>query len=655
MSRDMLAPWVRSWSAALLGCASFLAVELLPDASLSPPLVTELAWLALLGSIPTALILTAAGRAARESRAVMWTSAAAVSVLGLALAWSHTEFLLAGPTWALHQNRAAVRVGLTVGLGVLTGIGWGWLLFNARTESRRAMLLSSAVTAFVVLLCALVMRRYRAYDFTVAQLVFPCGLLLASLFDQIARRHHDLRRMSLGLSMILAFLAMGSQVSPSWTAMGEREVLAHSRAGTLVSLYVLPHVGAERDWSEGELDCPTPQPTIERAPLPFTPAQRRNVVVISVDALRRDVVGSTVGGKAVTPELARFAAEGVSYAHATTTYPATLFAVGSAFTGLSPAELYLSPSLPDTIFTLSRAHVDRQLVILPDVSWFRLPIVRELLAPSVDARYATSDASSTRTLISELRSARASGESIMAWIHYYAPHDPYRSHPSRPFGKGRKNAYLSEVAYFDAQLAALLRYLESSGALDDTLVVFFSDHGEALGEDGYFGHHVYLDGWMVDVPLVLWHAALRPSRPTVDVSVADVAPTVLHFLGIPQPSGLASQSLFTLPPNAAGRATFSEAFPVRGRELFDTLRLPSLDDATLRRRLRSIRIASKGYEPKGAVTRDGERLIHHRSADRTRVEPASADEAALRSELERWEREQLRRIQCRLRVKAPTN
>jgi arylsulfatase A-like enzyme len=253
----------------------------------------------------------------------------------------------------------------------------------------------------------------------------------------------------------------------------------------------------------------------------------------------------------------------------------------------------------------------------------------------------------------------------MAWIHYYSPHDPYEPWPAFPFGKGKRNAYLSEVAFVDRELGRLMQYLEGDGWLEDTLVIFFSDHGQALGESSYWGHHVYLNAWMIDVPLVLWHADLSPARAVVGASLADVAPTVLHFLGLPIPSDIGAESLFTLDSDLPNRPTFSEAFPVRGRELFDRFSLPTLDDASIRERLRSIRVASQGYEPKGAITRDRYRLIHHRGADTTSLYDREADpeelqqspangevRKLLKSELERWEREQLRRIRCRLQLTA---
>jgi phosphoglycerol transferase MdoB-like AlkP superfamily enzyme len=642
-----------------------LVVGLLPQGSVSIGLLGQLSWLALIGSVPTTLILGAASRVAEGPRAVIAASVIAVITFAVAIGWEHTDFLLSGPYWVLHPRRSMARIAMVSALGLLGAAGWFWLIVGSRIQTGLRTAAWIVLTALGVALLTAAIARYRAYDYSMAQLVFPAGILCGAIVHLLVRKT-SLWPLLLGAAVACLLYGVGSRFDPALAATGQREVIAESRAGALATLYVLPHFGGEQDWTATGGPCRDPKPVVEDAPIGLEPEGRRNVIVITVDALRKDVVGIEVDGRPVTPELSRLARAGVSFTNATSTYPATLFAVGSAFTGLSPAELYLSPSLPDTIFTRSRAHVDQQLAVLPNVGWFRLPIVEQFLAPGVETAFASTDAAATDALISRLRTARDDGSSVMAWIHYYSPHDPYRAHRAFPFGKGRRNAYLSEVAYFDRELGRLMQYLSRDGWLDDTLVVFFSDHGEALGEKSYWGHHVYLDGWMVDIPLVLWHAKLSPAEPHVGVSLADVGPTVLHFLGLPVPSDIAAQSLFTLNPNQPSRPSFSEAFPVRGRQLFDSFRLPALDDATIRARLRSIRVASKGYEPKGAITLDHRRLIHHRSANTTlfydhETDPegrpdhrTSSQEGTklLQSELERWEQEQLQRIQCRLQLKA---
>jgi arylsulfatase A-like enzyme len=653
------------WSCAYVGCFGFLLAGLPPQTQPSIALLSQLGWLALIGSIPTSLLLAATSRAARARRGIVFATALAAAALTAALGWEHTDFLLSGPRWATDPRRTAVRMAMDASIGLLGGAGWLWLIRGMRVRRRRWLALWLAASGLVVILLGAAITWYRAYDFSVAQLVLPAALLTGAMTYLTVRRWR-FGALVLGIAVAGSLAGLVTRFVPSVADTGEREVIAHSRGGALVTLYVLPQLESGPTWSPTQEPCPQLRSVVLKAPTGIPPDARRNVILVTVDALRKDALWAHIGGRAVMPKLSHLSKRGVSFQNATSTYPATLFAVGSAFTGLSPAELYLAPVLPETIFSRSRSRVDRQIAVLPDVSWFRLPIVARFLAPGVEPVFAPNDAAATKMMMERLRAARADGASVMAWVHYYSPHDPYINQRRFPFGPGRRNAYLSEVAYFDAALGRFLAYLERDGWLEDSLVIFFSDHGEALGERSYWGHHVYLNGWMIDVPLVLRHAGLAPSRPTVGVSLADVAPTVLHFLGLPIPSDIEAQSLFTLDPDRLDRPSFSEAFPVRGIELFDSFRLPALDDQTIVDRLHSIRVANKGYEPKGAVTRGRYRLVHHRAADtwllyeradsdaERPIDPEQGRHAAelLRNELEQWERAQLHRIECRLKVEA---
>jgi arylsulfatase A-like enzyme len=79
--------------------------------------------------------------------------------------------------------------------------------------------------------------------------------------------------------------------------------------------------------------------------------------------------------------------------------------------------------------------------------------------------------------------------------------------------------YDAEIAYQDELLGGLLRALEGSGRLDDTLVIVTSDHGEHLGEHGLLGHDFSLYDTVLRVPLVLrWPAGL-PRGLVIDAPV----------------------------------------------------------------------------------------------------------------------------------------
>jgi len=665
MRTDPWASLLDLWASAYLGCTLLLLLGLLPQSELSFALLSQLCWLALIGSIPTVLVLGTASQVATSSKAIVLVSTLAVVSVSSAVAWEHTDFLLSGPQWLFHEQRGIARIGMLAAVATACGGRWLWLLLGSRIQNGIPLAAWFALTLTVITLLSSAIARYRAYDYSVAQLVFPAAVLCAATVHRLFSGSRY-RPFVLGAAFTCLICGAGSRLDPSMVATGQREVVAQSRAGALTTLYVLPQLRTDEDWAANGAVCPDPKPLLETSPIGIPPEHRRNVIVITVDALRKDVVGSVENGRAVTPALSSWAKTAVSFENATSTYPATLFAVGSAFTGLSPAELYLSPSMPETIFTRTRSLIDRQVAILPDVGWFRLPIVGQFLAHGVETEFVPDDAAATDALVDRLREARDEDATVMAWLHYYSPHDPYVPRSEFAFGKGKRNAYLSDVAYFDRELGRLMQYLDDEQWLADTLVIFFSDHGEALGERAYWGHHVYLNGWMIDVPLMLWHSDLKPAEPRVGVSLADVAPTVLHFLGLPLPGDIAAESLLALDPDQTGRPTFSEAFPVRGRQLFESFRLPALDDPTIRARLRSIRQSSEGYEPKGAITLDRYRLIQHRGANATLLYDRELDPGehssqgtehremieVMRNELDRWEREQLRRIRCKLQLSA---
>jgi membrane-anchored protein YejM (alkaline phosphatase superfamily) len=69
------------------------------------------------------------------------------------------------------------------------------------------------------------------------------------------------------------------------------------------------------------------------------------------------------------------------------------------------------------------------------------------------------------------------------WVHVYDPHDPYS--PPAPYAEQySQSPYDGEVAYVDSVLGRFLKELKENQLLEDTLVIFTSDHGESLGQHG---------------------------------------------------------------------------------------------------------------------------------------------------------------------------
>jgi len=100
--------------------------------------------------------------------------------------------------------------------------------------------------------------------------------------------------------------------------------------------------------------------------------------------------------------------------------------------------------------------------------------------------------------------------------------------------------YDGEIAYTDAMIGKLISGLEKQGRLDDTLVIVVSDHGEAFGEHGVFGHGTDLHAEVTRIPfLARYPRKLTPTRrQDGTVSLMDVAGFALDVLGIPAPASM---------------------------------------------------------------------------------------------------------------------
>ena len=150
---------------------------------------------------------------------------------------------------------------------------------------------------------------------------------------------------------------------------------------------------------------------------------------------------------------------------------------------------------------------------------------------------------------------------VFTWVHLFEPHSPYDPHAGlsgeiplsldhRPIladepGHGYSTAeisslrvqYEAEVTYVDGQIGEFLAGLRQRGRLDNAMVLIVSDHGESLGEHGIMFNHHGLYEEVLRVPLILWESKGQEwapgSRSSAQVSVQDVANTVLESAGVP--------------------------------------------------------------------------------------------------------------------------
>ena len=112
--------------------------------------------------------------------------------------------------------------------------------------------------------------------------------------------------------------------------------------------------------------------------------------------------------------------------------------------------------------------------------------------------------------------------------------------------------YYSVISYMDAQIGRIMSCLRETGHEDDTIVVFTSDTGTAIGSHGLMGmQNLYEHS--IGVPMIV-SAPGMPRGVTSDalVYLSDLLPTICELMAIPEPDGVDGKSLL---PVLEGRSS----------------------------------------------------------------------------------------------------
>lgn len=103
-------------------------------------------------------------------------------------------------------------------------------------------------------------------------------------------------------------------------------------------------------------------------------------------------------------------------------------------------------------------------------------------------------------------------------------------------------AYYASVDFLDDCIGALLDGLDSDGLLDNTIVIYTSDHGDLASEHGLWWKRSYYDGSSA-VPLLLRVPGGEHGVVSNVVELVDIFPTLCELCGLPIPEDLDGESL----------------------------------------------------------------------------------------------------------------
>ena len=298
----------------------------------------------------------------------------------------------------------------------------------------------------------------------------------------------------------------------------------------------------------------------------FPPKAPRNLLLISLDTLRADRLGSYGYAQAQTPRLDALARSGLRFETATTVVPLTLPAHSSLMTGTFPAWHGVRDNggfyLDDEHITLAEVLREKGYRTGGFVGAFVLDR-RWGIAQGFDRFFDDFDLDKFADAAS-MDSIQRPGAQVVdqaltwlgaerrvpffAWVHLYDPHAPYEApEPFRSrFPRTVQGAYDAEIAATDAEVGRLLDALQADGRLAETLVVVVSDHGEMLGEHGEQTHGFFIYEPATRIPMLMAGPGLAPRAVPDQVRLVDVMPTALALLGIEAPKPVQGMSLLPL-------------------------------------------------------------------------------------------------------------
>jgi arylsulfatase len=205
---------------------------------------------------------------------------------------------------------------------------------------------------------------------------------------------------------------------------------------------------------------------------------------------------------------------------------------------------------PDKIDLASRIRSIREPLDGQRYLWYALPFPKELSQTEWITRHAEDFIRETPT-----------DQPLLAQVSYVQPHDPFHTpaecldrvdeskipeiapaewfdNPDAPayfrqfdepkYIEGSRPYYFADIAHLDDQLGRVFDVLEETDRLDNTFIVFTSDHGEMLGDHGFRGKEEHHYDACIRVPMMVAGPGLEAGTVRNElIQLEDVCPTIL--------------------------------------------------------------------------------------------------------------------------------
>ena len=302
-----------------------------------------------------------------------------------------------------------------------------------------------------------------------------------------------------------------------------------------------------------------------------------NIIIISIDTLRADHLGTYGYDRNTSPTIDSIAKEGIVFENTFAVVGETWPSLTSTLTSLYPVSTNVRTNgqiLNDSFITLPE--------ILKEHNYSSMAFLSNFCKAGnygFDNKSCGRDGKITKDTLKWLD--KNYDNKFFLWVHYLKPHQPYNP-PEKyaslfvdsnytgnytadepTFGFITKNRinltdsdlnyiislYDGDIRYADDQVKEVYQKLETLGLLDNSIIIITSDHGEDLYQHNYFFLHscsIYDSSLHIPLIIRLPDKSVINKRVENVVSNVDIAPTLLELANISPPPFFEGTSLVPL-------------------------------------------------------------------------------------------------------------
>jgi len=346
----------------------------------------------------------------------------------------------------------------------------------------------------------------------------------------------------------------------------------------------------------------------------------KNVILITLDATRKDVLGCYNNTQNLSPFIDTLQDKSIIFTKGQAIGPYTQASFPGILTssyyleygkpfGLAPQRTLISEPLQKIGITTAAFHSNP--FIAEDLGWNRgWDVFYDSMDEEEEPELAYIRGNVINTRVEEwLTSHVGNGvyNRFFLWLHYMDVHEPYM--PSKQYIEIvdpsleippyemyslfetllkrdvsspdkvalLKKLYDVHVREVDTYVQEFFNHLQQLGILDETLIIITNDHGDEFNEHGGLSHDDKMYSELIDIPLIIYD----PSRTKGGicnkmVSNIDIPPTILYLFGLEPVPDFEGTSLLPT-ENYPEKGIFGEAVYQRSPHRGDSERGPDME------------------------------------------------------------------------------